>query len=116
MLVMVRTTNTRRRRRRRSPRSSGPPPDDHRTNTSRITEGKPEVRKPSYRRTSPKGEAAMTTQAATANRPNQDSAIEQKIQELRDAFSDAPQMARRALENRIQDLASHMSESRSRME
>jgi len=58
----------------------------------------------------------MTTQAATANRPNQDSATEQKIQKLRDVFSDAPQMAKTALENRVQDLASHMSESRSRME
>ena len=58
----------------------------------------------------------MTTQAATANRPKQDLAVEQKIQKLRDVFADAPQMAKTALENRIQDLASHISESRSRME
>src|SRR5215510_9988796 len=113
---MVRTTNTRRRRRRRSPRSSGPPPDDHRTTRQGITEGQPEARKPPYRRTSPIGEAAMTTQAATVNRPNQDSATKQKVQKLREVFSDAPQMAKTALENRIQDLASNMSESRSRME
>ena len=58
----------------------------------------------------------MATQAATVNRPKQDLAVEQKIQKLRDVFADAPQMAKTALENRIQDLASHTSESRSRME
>ena len=58
----------------------------------------------------------MATQTATANRPKQDSATEQKIQKLRDVFADAPQMAKTALENKVQDLASHMSEPRSRME
>ena len=58
----------------------------------------------------------MTTQAATVNRPKQDLAVEQKIQKLRDAFADAPQMAKRALENRVRDLASHLSEPGSRME
>jgi hypothetical protein len=58
----------------------------------------------------------MTTQTATANRSKQDSATEQKIQKIRDVFADAPQMAKTALENRVRDLASHMSESRSRME
>jgi hypothetical protein len=43
-------------------------------------------------------------------------AVEQKIQKLRDVFADAPQMAKTALESKIQDLASHMSEPRSRME
>ena len=58
----------------------------------------------------------MTTQAATVNGPKQDLAVEQKIQKLRDAFADAPQMAKTALENRLQDLASNMSEPGSRME
>jgi len=58
----------------------------------------------------------MTTQAATVNGPKQDLAVEQKIQKLRDAFADAPQMAKTALENRLQDLASYMSEPGSRME
>ena len=58
----------------------------------------------------------MATQAATVNRPKQDLAVEQKIQKLRDVFADAPQMAKTALENKVQDLASHLSEPRSRME
>jgi hypothetical protein len=56
----------------------------------------------------------MTTQTLT--RSKQDSATEQKIQKLRDVFADAPQMAKTALENKVQDLASHMSAPRSRME
>jgi len=58
----------------------------------------------------------MTTQTATANTSNQDAATEQKIRALRDVFADAPQMAKTALENKVRDLASHVSESRSRME
>ena len=58
----------------------------------------------------------MVMQSAIANRPRQDSATEQKIQQLRDVFADAPQMAKAALENVAQNLASHMSEPRSRME
>ena len=58
----------------------------------------------------------MATQAATVNRPKQNLALEQKIQKLRDAFANAPQMAKTALENKVQDLASHVSEPGSRME
>jgi hypothetical protein len=58
----------------------------------------------------------MPTQTATMNRPKQDLAVEQQIQKLRDVFADAPQMAKTALENRVQGLASHMSAPRSRME
>ena len=58
----------------------------------------------------------MATQPATANRPKHDLATEQKVQKLRDIFADAPQMAKTALENKIQDLASHVSEPGSRME
>jgi len=60
--------------------------------------------------------AAMSTQIATANRSKQDSSTERKIQNLRDVFADAPEIAKTALENLVQELASHMSESRSRME
>ena len=58
----------------------------------------------------------MTTQVATVNRPKLNLAVEQKIQNLRNAFADAPQMAKAALENKVRDLASHISEPRSRME
>jgi hypothetical protein len=56
----------------------------------------------------------MGTQTLT--NPKQDQSVEQKVQKLREVFADAPQMARTALENRVQDLASHLSEPRSRME
>ena len=55
----------------------------------------------------------MTTQTLT--RPEADE-TQEKIQKLRDVFADAPQMAKTALENITQDLASHMSESKSRMQ
>jgi hypothetical protein len=56
----------------------------------------------------------MTTQALT--KPEQHSAIEQKVQKLRDAFADAPQLAKTALENAARELTSQVSEPRSRME
>ena len=52
----------------------------------------------------------------TQTQLEQDRLAEQKIQKLRDIFADAPQMAKTALENKIRDLASHVSEPRSRME
>ena len=58
----------------------------------------------------------MTTQAATVNRPKHDLAVVQKIQKLRELYADAPQMAKTALENKIHDLASRLSEPGSRME
>ena len=54
----------------------------------------------------------MQTQTQLEN----DRLVEQKIQKLRSVFADAPQMAKTALENKIRDLASHMSEPRSQME
>ena len=42
--------------------------------------------------------------------------VEQKIQKLRGVFADAPQMAKTALESKIRDLSSHMSEPLSQME
>ena len=41
----------------------------------------------------------MATQTATANRPKQDLAVEQKIQKLRELYADAPEYAKTALEN-----------------
>jgi chemotaxis receptor (MCP) glutamine deamidase CheD len=41
----------------------------------------------------------MATPTATATKPKQDLAVEQKIQELREIFADAPQYAKTALEN-----------------
>src|SRR6267142_4038953 len=60
----------------------------------------------------------MTMQAKTqkTTEPGVNPAVEQKIQKLREIFADAPQMAKTALENKIRDLASHMSEPRSQME
>ena len=48
--------------------------------------------------------------------PKQNQSVEQQIQNLRNVFADAPQMAKTALENKIRDLASHASEPLSRME
>ena len=58
----------------------------------------------------------MQAKTQKTTEPGVNPGIEQKIQKLRDVFSDAPQMAKTALENKIRDLASHMSEPRSRME
>ena len=58
----------------------------------------------------------MATQMATPNKPEQGSGTEQKIQQIRDVFADAPQLAKAALENAIRDLTSQVSEPRSRME
>jgi hypothetical protein len=58
----------------------------------------------------------MATQSATPNRPKQDLTVEQKIQQLRQAYADAPQFAKTALENTLKDLTSTASQPRSRME
>ncbi|MGH9969164.1 MAG: hypothetical protein ACREBG_15375 [Pyrinomonadaceae bacterium] len=58
----------------------------------------------------------MQTKTQKTPEPEVNPAAEQKIQKLREVFSDAPQMAKTALENKVRDLASHMSEPRSRME
>ena len=57
----------------------------------------------------------MQAKTQKTTEPGVNPGIEQKIQKLREVFSDAPQMAKTALENKIRDLASHMSEPRSRM-
>ena len=58
----------------------------------------------------------MATQTATSDRPKQDLAIEQKIQQLRQLYADTPQFVKTALENTLKDLASMASQPRSRME
>ena len=52
----------------------------------------------------------MPTQTATATGPDQDLA-EQKMQQLRELFADAPDVTRAALENVLGGLASDVSAS-----
>ena len=56
----------------------------------------------------------MSTQTLT--RPKQNQTVEDKIQQLRQLYADAPQFAKTALENTFRDLASAASKPRSRME
>ena len=58
----------------------------------------------------------MATQTETMNRPKRDLAVDQKIQELRQLYADAPQFAQTALENTLKDLMSVASQPRSQME
>ena len=53
-----------------------------------------------------KEQITMATQTATPNKPKQDLAVEQKIQELREIFADAPEMAKTALESALPALMS----------
>src|SRR4029453_14050208 len=41
----------------------------------------------------------MSTQTATANRPQQSLTVDEKIQKLRELYADAPEVGRAALEN-----------------
>ena len=56
----------------------------------------------------------MATQTQT--KPKQNQTVEDKIQQLRQLYADAPQFAKTALENTVRDLASAASKPRSRME
>ena len=56
----------------------------------------------------------MSTQTLTRTKQNQ--TVEDKIQQLRQAFADAPQYAKTALENTLRDLTSAAEQPRSRME
>ena len=58
----------------------------------------------------------MTTPTQTATGPEQDQTVEQKIQQLRELFADAPEVGKRALDNVLEELRSQVSEPRSRME
>ena len=55
----------------------------------------------------------MATQSAAVSKPGQDSAAEQQIQELRELFADAPEMARKGLEKALPDLRSLASQGHS---
>jgi hypothetical protein len=52
----------------------------------------------------------MDTQALASVGPAQSAAVQQKIQELRDLFADAPELGRQALENVLRELTSQASE------
>ena len=56
----------------------------------------------------------MATQTLTT--PKQNQTVEDKIQQLRQLYADAPQFAKTALENTLQRLTSAASQPRSRME
>ena len=56
----------------------------------------------------------MATQTLT--RPKQNQTVEDKIQQLRQLYADAPQFAKTALENTLRDLTSAAAQPRSRME
>ena len=56
----------------------------------------------------------MATQTPTRAKQNQ--TVEDKIQQLRQLYANAPQFAKTALENTLRDLASAASQPRSRME
>src|SRR6516225_6972432 len=56
----------------------------------------------------------MATQTLT--KPRQNQTVEDKVQQLRQAFADAPQYAKTALENTLRDLTSAAAQPRSRME
>ena len=52
----------------------------------------------------------------TAARPQPDPTVEQKIQQLRELFADAPEIGKRALENVLGELTSQVGEPRYRVE
>src|SRR5262245_49669784 len=58
--------------------------------------------------------ATVATQTPT--RPQQKQTLEDKVQQLRQAYADAPPYAKTALENSLADLASHASKPRARVE
>ena len=58
----------------------------------------------------------MTTQTETPTTPAPSSTAEEKIQQLRDLFADAPEIGKRALENVLGELTSQVAEPRYRVE
>jgi len=58
----------------------------------------------------------MATQTQTRTAPEQNQSVEDKIQQLRQLYAEAPPFARTALENTIRDLTSTAAQPRSRME
>jgi hypothetical protein len=58
-----------------------------------------------------KEKADMTPQTQTATGPAPDPDVEQKIQELRELYADAPEVGKTALENALPELTSQVSEA-----
>jgi hypothetical protein len=58
----------------------------------------------------------MATPTQTDARPEPDQTVEQKIQQLRELFADAPEVGRRALENVLPELTSQVSQPRYQVE
>jgi hypothetical protein len=53
----------------------------------------------------------MATQSPTALQPEQDQKVEQKIQQLRELFADAPEVGQTALERVLQDLTAQATKT-----
>ena len=53
----------------------------------------------------------MPTQTQTAIKPKQDQSAEEKIQELRELFADAPEVGKNALENVLRELTSQVADT-----
>ena len=51
----------------------------------------------------------MATSAAAANRPEQDSSVEQKLQKLQELYADAPEIGRAALKNGLTMLTQELA-------
>jgi hypothetical protein len=58
----------------------------------------------------------MATPTQTATQPAPDQTVEQKIQQVREMFADAPEVGRKALDNVLAELTSQVSEPKTRME
>ena len=52
----------------------------------------------------------MATQTQTSAEPDQDHSVEEKIQQLRELFADAPELGKKALENALHELRSQASD------
>ena len=53
----------------------------------------------------------MPTQTQTAIKPKQDQSAQEKIQELRELFADAPEVGKKALENVLRELTSQVADT-----
>ena len=53
----------------------------------------------------------MPTQTQTAIKPKQDQSAQEKIQELRELFADAPEVGKNALENVLRELTSQVADT-----
>jgi hypothetical protein len=53
----------------------------------------------------------MPTQTQTESKPKQDQSAQEKIQELRELFADAPEVGKKALENVLKELTSQVADT-----